>query len=518
MENERKLYLPYLISALWEASFDGALTLMEGDVQRIVLFHQGKPVNVRSLLQEETLGRILLEEGRINADQYQQMLDGMVKTRQPAGEILVAMGVLGPQDVFLALEYQTRKKLLNCFRMTDFGFDLEKSTTPPESIITQLDPAEMVFAGIRSAYSVDRLLTEFPVDEETVFVARPPRSELPAKMGPRENRIHRVIGTGKAMVKLMSIEEDLHQLLSILYALHALHLIETTDVAFPSTRDLDLPELAPPPAPPAIAEEHAPPAEDLEIDIDDTPFREPTLNDVLQANGVNPQLARKVLSLARQNHFEILEVPVGTSGQALKNAFYRLLRTHRLQELDTAYPNPKERQAAQQLLDRATVAFRELEDPESRERYLQAMQQPEALEQHEAPPRILADVEAQKGELAMSSKRYQEAAECFREAIRLYPDEPSYQFQLGMSIYLKVMDETPSGEKLPDSVRKPFLKAVAMSPHYDMPRLYLGYVSKRNGELKRALHEFEGALECNPDNKRARSEVRLLTRRLQEQG
>lgn len=518
MDQDRKLYLPYLISTLWYASFDGELTLMEGDVQRTVVFHQGKPVNVRSLLQEETLGRILLEEGRITTEQYQEMLDRMVKTRRPAGELLVAMGVLGPQDVYLALEYQTRKKLLNSFRMTDFGFDLAKSATPPEAMITKLDPTEMIFRGIRGAYSVDRLLTEFPVDEDTVFEARPPRDDMPVTMGPRENKLYRAVATGQAMARLMGMEDDLHQLLSILYGLHALHMLEASGVGYPSTQDLDIPAFEPavaqPPPEPAPA---TPPPDEAEAEPQDTPFREPTLDDVLHANGVDPRLAQKLLSLARQNHYEILEVPVGATGQALKNAFFRLLRTYRLQELDTTYTNPRERQAAQQLLDRATVAFRELDDPESRARYIQAMKRPEALQEHEASPRILADVEAQKGELDMTNKQYEQAATCFRKAIDLYPDEPSYQFQLGMAIYLKAMDETPSQDNLPESVRKPFLKAVAMSPRYDMPRLYLGYVSKRNGELKRALKEFEGALECNPDNKRAHSEVRLLKRRLENQ-
>ena len=83
-----------------------------------------------------------------------------------------------------------------------------------------------------------------------------------------------------------------------------------------------------------------------------------------------------------------------------------------------------------------------------------------------------------------------------------------------MAIYSKALDETPPEKPLPEKVRHPFLKAMAMNPRYDLPRLFLGYVSKRNGDLKRALKEFEGALECNSQNTRAQAEIRISKKRL----
>ncbi|MBW1871463.1 MAG: hypothetical protein JRJ19_05325, partial [Deltaproteobacteria bacterium] len=103
-------------------------------------------------------------------------------------------------------------------------------------------------------------------------------------------------------------------------------------------------------------------------------------------------------------------------------------------------------------------------------------------------------------------------------AIGLYPEEPSYYFNFGLAGYLKAMDETPAEEQLPDLVRKPFLKAVAIKPSYDQARLYLGYISKRNGDFRRALKEFQSAIDCNPRNKRAASEIRVMKKRLESKG
>ncbi|MFC1654235.1 tetratricopeptide repeat protein [Myxococcota bacterium] len=527
MDEERKLYLPYLLNALQRASFEGGLTLMEGDVQRIVLLRGGKPVNVISRLQEETLGRILLEEGKISSVDYNKLLDLLVKTKKPAGELLISMGLLGPQDVFLALEFQTRKKLLNCFRMVDFGFSLEQKSIPPEQMIANLEVEEAVFSGIQTTYSVDRLLSEFPVDEETVFVSRKPPQGRQVKMGPRENKLHRSIGTGSPMGKLMAVEGDLQQLLSVLYALHALYLVDAAGIGRPSTSDLELPGLEDEKpalvAPPVAAPEPEPepggsqPSSQSEGEPEPESFpRAPTLDDVLQANGVTPLLAEKVLSLARGDHFSVMEISRDTPTHELKSAFFALLRKYKLQDINSSYTTEKDRDMAQRLLDRATVAYRELENEETREAYVQALEQNADLQSRDVPTRVMADVEAQKGELACGAKHYQEAIEHYREAIKLYPNEPSYHFQLGLAGYKQVLGEIPETQRVPDHIRKPFLKAMAMNPRYDMPRLYLGYISKRNGDLKRAIKEFEGVVECNPENSRAQSEIRVLKRRLED--
>ena len=515
MDEERKLYLPYLLNALQRASFEGDLTLMEGDVQRIILLRGGKPVNVVSRLQDETLGRILLEEGKISSTDYNKLLDQLVKTKKPAGELLISMGLLGPQDVFLALEFQTRKKLLNCFRMVDFGFSLEQKSIPLEKMITNLEVEEAIFTGIQSAYSVDRLLSEFPVDEETVFRSRKPPQGRVVKMGPLENKLYRSIGAGNPMSKLMAVEGDLQQLLSVLYSLHALFLIDVDGIARPSTDDLELPGLEDEvPVDKKIPE---PAPEPEQEQVAETFTRSPTLDDVLKANGVTPDLAQKVLGLARADHFTVLEIPPETPVHEFKSAFFALLRKYKLQDIESSYVSDKDRDMAQRLLDRVTVAYRELENEETRGEYIKALKQNADLQSRDVPKRILADVEAQKGELACGAKRYDEAVKCYQEAIKLYPNEPSYHFQLGLAGYKQALGEVPETQRIPDHIRKPFLKAMAMNPRYDMPRLYLGYISKRNGDLKRAIKEFEGVMECNPENARAQSEIRILKKRLEDE-
>jgi len=139
-------------------------------------------------------------------------------------------------------------------------------------------------------------------------------------------------------------------------------------------------------------------------------------------------------------------------------------------------------------------------------------------EDDEADPRAQrkekARHKAREGEKALEDKRHRDALRLFEEAIQLDPDVPSYHFKLGVVAYQRAMEITPKDEKLPTAILKPFLKAIALDTHYDQPRVYLGMIAKRNGEYERALKEYRGALACNPENKTALIEVRVLEKRL----
>lgn len=230
--------------------------------------------------------------------------------------------------------------------------------------------------------------------------------------------------------------------------------------------------------------------------------------------GLGGLLAKKVVTLTHSDHFVVLEINPLLKGMELKNSFFRIIRTYRLQDIDECYASEDERQMARTLLDRATMAFRELSGEESRKAYVEALRAKQDLKARQIPPRLLADVEAQKGELALSVKHFAEAEQLYQKAISLYADEPTYHFQLGLVCYKKALEETPADQPLPETVRKPFLKALSIKPSYDQSRLYLGYIAKRNGDLKTALKEFKAAAESNPHNTLAQSEVRLLSKRV----
>ncbi len=480
----------HLLGALAESCFEGSLVLSEGRVERSVIFFEGMPVNVISGLQEETLGRILLQEEKITSEDYARLLDEMAETHRSCGELLVSMGLLEAGEVLAALELQVRKKLLNCFKMKDFEFTLADKLVPPGLVVARLDPAEMMLAGIRGGYSLQRLIDEFPVDDQTVFAAREGFVEPPGEADSLEARVYAAARDRARLDDFKDLTDDFPRLVGILYGMFALGLVDASGIERPA---LTLPELAPAAVKTSSEEQVAP-------DLEPAPIED---------QEASPKLAEKVLGLNRADHFSVLGVERDAAPEEIQSAFYQLLKTYYLHDVDSVYSGMKDRDFARQLLDRATVAYRELSDQKSRAAYLQALEKDDGTARA-VPPRVLADIEAQKGELALGTRRYSEAVQLFSTAIDMYPVEPSYYHKLGLATYFQALEDTPPGENLSEEVSEPFEEAVVMDPRYDPAHLYLGYIARRNGQPDRALEAFCRALECNPDNELAREAVRSL--------
>jgi tetratricopeptide (TPR) repeat protein len=506
MPGDGKIHLPYLLMALGKARFEGRLKLLEGKVERVVMFRAGAPVNVLSNLQEETLGRLLVEEGRIGEEQYRRLLDHMVKTGQRAGEALVALGFVTPQEVYASLELQCRRKLRHCFRMADFSFEVHKEAIPVESVLATMDISSEILAGIEECYSVDRLLGEFPVDEETVFKRRAQPAAGGLRLGPAEQRLLNRIGSGNSLIKLQAQEKDLRLLLARLYALHALDLIEATGVSWPPLEDLELGVEAPRSS---TGEVKALPEVEIDLEEEEKPL---TLKNVLQAASIDEKLAGKLLTADRDDYFKLLEIEPTGDARQVQQAYRDVVQRFGLDKIAEHYQSPSSRQAAQLLLKRLNAALAALRNDQACREY---MQQLVGRPAPAAPsPRLLADVEAQKGEQALAARNYAQAMECFDRAIGIYPGEPGYHFKLGLAGYFDALDKTAADSPLPDRVRKPLLKVLALSPGHSEARLYLAYISKRNGELERALKEFKIVLQFDPQNERAQREIKQLERQM----
>jgi tetratricopeptide (TPR) repeat protein len=219
--------------------------------------------------------------------------------------------------------------------------------------------------------------------------------------------------------------------------------------------------------------------------------------------------------LSQCDHFEVLDIERDASPRQVRAAFYQLLETFKLQEAHEIYESRRDLDLAQRLLDRATVAYRILVDEEARQSYLEALEKNRTADRV-IPPRILADVEAQKGELALGAKHYDEAKRLFRLAIDMYPVEPGYFHKLGLAGYLQALERTPADQPLPESVRKPFERALLINPSYGPPRFYLANISRRNGDTQRALQELEDTLRIHPGNKQAQAAIAQIQKQMQE--
>jgi CheY-like chemotaxis protein/tetratricopeptide (TPR) repeat protein len=138
--------IPYL------ASFGdaGVLSVVSGPIEKLVYFQGRRPVYVTSNVREESLGRVLLDRGRITEDQYRESLDRMRATGRRQGEVLMEMGQLTHHDLFDAIVEQARRKLVDLCGWTDgrYSFVLEDFHCGQECLL-DIDVVDLVRRALR---------------------------------------------------------------------------------------------------------------------------------------------------------------------------------------------------------------------------------------------------------------------------------------------------------------------------------------------------------------------------------
>jgi tetratricopeptide (TPR) repeat protein len=509
-----RIPLPYLLGGMWQTSFTGTLFLSEGDIERSIILSAGQPVQVHSQLQDETLGRMLLEQERITEQQYDTMLTQMSHTGKPAGELLVAMNLMSAQEVLVALDSQVRLKLNNCFRFHDFHYRLERHPVDLDVNAVWLNPIEVIIEGIRNSYNEERLRIEFPVADDTQLAGAPASQVRMARMSKALREFFTRLERGVVLAQLLVSAEDHFQIYCTLYGLHALDLIIASGIGRPDLSHVGLsipPDLSEEPVEPVGESQDEPGIEDqaLEFDIDVTrsvevPQPEPP------APILDPKLAEKVLAASRQDFFSLLEIEPQTSGEDLVSAHCRLVDDYNLDHIEQSYDTPREKELARRLLEKATAAYKTLADDEARLQYLQELQQDVETANADIPPRIIAELEAQIGKRCICANEYDNAIRHFETAIDLYPNEPSYYCYIGQVRYCRILEEADTSQAIHEDARIPFRRALQIDPNYDEPWVFMGFISKHNQENERAHAEFSRALAINPNNHTARSELAAI--------
>jgi tetratricopeptide (TPR) repeat protein len=118
----------------------------------------------------------------------------------------------------------------------------------------------------------------------------------------------------------------------------------------------------------------------------------------------------------------------------------------------------------------------------------------------------------QKGEVALRKREYAQARQFFEQAVKLCPDEGEFHAYLGWTIF----QTDPKNEEMVRLSRDELNQAISLNPKVDKSYLFLGYIYKAMNYKEMAEHEFEKAIQCNPDCTEALRELRLFNMRKKE--
>lgn len=169
-----------LLHALATAGRTATLEVGRRQVAKKILFEAGVPVDCRSNLAHETLGRFMVAAGKLAEADFTSCLARSSARGVPLGEVLIERGLVGADELFRILQQNLAKKLLDLFTWREGEFrqlDEEREVHSPLKVrvpqlvvtgITKLAPQSEVDAAVAPLVGKRLLLhpsPPFPVAE-----------------------------------------------------------------------------------------------------------------------------------------------------------------------------------------------------------------------------------------------------------------------------------------------------------------------------------------------------------------
>lgn len=485
---------PLLLQALMVEERTCTLELKVRQREKRITFEDGSPVAFSSNLLHETLGKFLVEKGKLSETDYQKTLAESVSTDVPIGGLLVQKGLISPFDLYKQMQANMAMSLLDCFRWTDARYRLIADIEPPDTSV-RMNPAQLILTGVANVMPFDEVATHFTFTDDRHF-AQVPGVEGP-KLSSKDARLFQALRfrpTFPELTQRTGLDTD-----SALRRLYAFCLLGLADFVeeVDSRPQPAVAVAAPVPGPaftplPGTLEpaEPAPPPEPTGLPFSD------------EDEAVKNALLSAFLSHRSQDPFDLLAVPENVQPLALRKAFLGLADKYSPLRFQT--PDLKEK--AEALLvayARAYGALSEVEQAALWRKRRQAAREkkvgtgrPSTAEQFRIRTDLLdASTQYDEAMKRLKAENYAGAFEYFEYACDIDP-KPLYKAYRAWARYLM---KPESHGKL---ALQELMEVVKQEPGCEEAWFFTGEVSRGEAQWAQAEDAYRKAFKLNPKNRR----------------
>lgn len=473
--------LPLLIRAIWSEERDCAVELKMRQLQKRINFEDGHPVGCSSNMLHETLGKFLVEKGKIPEADYNKLLAESAAQGLQMGNFLVAKGILTPFDLYKQLQANLAIKILDAFRWQGATWriihDAERAQTS-----VRMNPAQLIWTGV-GQMAFETVMSQLDFDGNKQFAMTPAgHKELRTlKLSSKDQRLITVLKSRPTFPEMVEKSElDMEVVYRRIYALVVMGFVDFAE----NVTD-------------------APPTHDAAPQPSSAPVVQSGIAFADDDEAAKNELMTAFLAHRSQDPYTLLGVDENVQPQVLRKAFLQLADKFS----PVRFNAPELKEKAEALLAGAARAYGTLGEPEvaelwkkrraaAREKAKAASTRPSTAEQF----RIRTDLLDAKSQFDDAKKRLTEnnfrgAFEYFEYACDIDP-KPLHKAYRAWARHLM---DNPRNAKLALTELHDILKTA--------PDLEEGYYFA--GEIQRHTSQWAGAEECfrrafkiNPNNRR----------------
>lgn len=479
--------LPLLLHALLMEERSCTLELKLRGLEKRIVIEDGAPVDCRTNLLHETLGKYLVEKGKLQEQQYQEALVESINTGDKMGEILVKKGWITPFDLFKQLQANLAHRILDCFRWAEARYRILGDTEPAESPV-KMNTVQLILTGSGNFLPFEVVASQLTFADEQRFAAVPnaPHEAKDLKLSAKEMRLLQILRTRPNFAEVMQRTGfEMEEALRRLYAFCVLGMIDFAEAV------KEAPAKAEAPAPEAPAPEPAPPPEPAGLPFLDEDER------------VRNALVGAFLEHRAKDPFDLLGVPEDNVQVAvLRKTFLAAAERFPPVRFKTADLRDK----AEALLAAYARAYGALVEPEllalyRKRRQIAAEQRKSAQRASTAEQfRIQTDLLDGKSQFASGKQRLDAnnprgALEYFQYAFDIEP-RALYRAYLAWTRYL-IKPEAYARLALQE-----LNEAIKSDPNCEEAAYFAGEIQRAQGQYDAAELLFRAAYKANPKNRK----------------
>ncbi len=485
-----------LLQALASHRRSVVLEIERKPLKKEIFIENGVPVDCRSNLLHETLGRFMVARGDVTEQVYQDTLAKSAAQGLKFGEVLILEGLINASELYRILQQNLAKKLLDGFTWRSGEFRLIPELPEMESTL-KVNAAQLVVTGI-SKFALDDEVNEAvgPLVGKRLFIHPAPTWSLDEiRMDPTERRLTSLLFRGKRIDE-MAAETTIpfDRIMRLLYALTVIGIVVPEDRMPASSEELEEPEVG--------VEE--PVSEDLpEVEIDEEEL-EKERNEVMQA----------FLGHRRQDALDLLGLSEQAPMAQIERKYIEFSRRFAPWRFEVpGLWNLVEK--AEALFLAGGQAFGELADTErrntliTRRRTLRDEKARKPNPERFAIKSQLLDPEVQfaKGSALMQAGEYHEAVQQLQFAYDCDPQNSAYRSELAYCRFQ--MSPTTDAQTSLDELRE----TVRIDPKCGLAVYYSGMIYVETGDYEQAESKLRSSIRMLMPDRRPIEGLKILQRK-----